>query len=460
MDKDIIIIGGGPGGYVAAIRAAQLGANVLIVEKEAFGGTCLNAGCIPTKTLYRTAQVADYMSNASKFGISLSGEFNVDMVKVLQRKRKIIKKLTMGVELLLKSNKVEVIKGAGKLVDGNTIYATCLNGETKTITAKNIIIATGSKTFIPKTKGIEFALTSNEALELSEVPKSMLIIGGGVIGIEFASIFSAFGSNVTVTKRSPTILSEIDCEISNKLRSILTKRGVKILTKTTVKEIEKVEDKFFATIDTEGEVSKQSFDKVLVCAGREAYIEGLGLDDIGVKYNGKGIVVDENYRTNIQNIYAIGDVVGKAMLAHVASEEGKACVEKIMNEKADVNYGLVPISIFTFPEVSCVGLSEEEAKEKGIQYSVSKFPFMANGKALTMEESEGMVKVIASNGKIIGVSILGAHASDLIHEAVVAMAANISVSEIGKIMHGHPTLPEAFLEAVLGIDKMAIHMLN
>ncbi len=461
MDYDFIIIGAGPGGYVAAIRAAQLGAKALIVEKEAFGGTCLNVGCIPTKAFYRSAQIFNYVKEAESFGIEISGECCVDMAKVLGRKDKIVNTLSSGVLQLMKQNKIEVANGCARFVDKNTVVV-AIDGEEKTYTAKNIIIATGSKPSVPPIDGVilDGVITSNEALSLAEVPKSIVIIGGGVIGVEFAGILRSFGAEVTVVEFLPNILPVMDNEISTRLKLLLSKRGVKVMTNTKVLGIKKEGEGLAVSVEGKGGVVDINCEKVLISTGREINVDGLGLENIGVEYTKKGIAVDENYKTNVEGVYAIGDVTGRVMLAHVASDEGKACVEKILGHEAAVDYSLVPNNVFSFPEASSVGLTEEQAKASSIKYVVSKFPFSANGKALTMGEGDGTVKIIADaeKEKIIGVHIFGAHASDLIHEAVVAMKAGMTVKQLAETMHGHPTLPEALAEAAMGVFGAAVHL--
>lgn len=461
MNTDLIVIGGGPGGYVAAIRGAQLGLNVVIVEKNELGGTCLNTGCIPTKTLFKDAQVLNYFNHAEEYGIKVD-KYGLDLEKVQKRKKKIIKTLTSGVKGLLKANKVIIEKGEAKLISKDSVEIKLYDGSKKIIKGKNILIASGSKSSKPPIKGadLEGVVTSKEALEMTTLPKKIVIVGGGVIGIEFAGILNEFGSNVTIVEFLDSIIPMADKEVSSSLTRLLNKRGIKIVVSSKVEEIYKTDEELIVEISKNGETTKLDCNNVLISTGRELDIEGLNLEGLGIRYDKKGIKVDENYCTSIPGIYAIGDVIGGVMLAHVASEEGKVAVERIVGEKTSVDYNLVPNSIFTFPEVSTVGLSEEEVKDKKLDYVVSKFQFSGNGKALTMNDSEGMVKIIASKDKttIYGVHIIGPNASDLIHEAVVAMKAMLTVEEVASIMHGHPTLSEAFLEASMGILDKAIHI--
>ncbi|HCQ5682920.1 TPA: dihydrolipoyl dehydrogenase [Clostridioides difficile] len=461
MNTDLIVIGGGPGGYVAAIRGAQLGLSVVIVEKNELGGTCLNTGCIPTKALFKDAQVLNYFNHAEEYGIKVD-KYGLDLEKVQKRKKKIIKTLTGGVKGLLKANKVIIEKGEAKLISKDSVEIKLCDGSKKTIKGKNILIASGSKSSKPPIKGADLGgvITSKEALEMTTLPKKIVIVGGGVIGIEFAGILNEFGSDVIIVEFLDSIIPMVDKEVASRLTKLLSKRGIKIIVSSKVEEIYKTDEELIVEISKNGEITKLDCTNVLISTGRELDIEGLNLEGLGIRYDKKGIEVDENYCTSMPGVYAIGDVIGGVMLAHVASEEGKVAVERMVGEKTSVDYNLVPNSIFTFPEVSTVGLSEEEVKDKNLDYIVSKFQFSGNGKALTMNDSEGMVKIIASKDKttIYGVHIIGANASDLIHEAVVAMKAMLTVEEVASIMHGHPTLSEAFLEASMGILDKAIHL--
>lgn len=462
MEKDIVIIGGGPGGYTAAIRAAQLGASVLLVEAENLGGTCLNKGCIPTKALYKNAQLINELNTAAEFGIKLDG-YTIDFNEIMQRKQRIVDRLKEGIAQLIKANSIEMVYGKASLVSKETIKVIDTQGNETMISTKNIIIATGSVPVKPPITGINLpgVMTSDEILFRDDIPKSLVIIGGGVIGIEFAGIFNALGSQVTVVEFLPRILANMDSEISKKLVLALKKKGISIETETKVMQISKDKDAF--RLLTEGKKGENEIiaEAVLVSVGRAPNVECLELELLGVEYGRSGIKVDETYQTNVPGIYAIGDVTGGKMLAHIASEEGIAAVDHIMGLKSHLNYDAVPGCVFSFPEIATVGLSEEEAKEKGIDYTSSKFLFGANGKALTIGEDEGFVKVLAEaeTKRIIGVHIMGPHASDLIHEAVLAVGHKMTAADISGVVHAHPTLSEAFMEAALGIDNKAIHML-
>ena len=459
MEKDIVIIGGGPGGYVAAIRAAQLGAKVCIIEKGEFGGTCLNRGCIPTKVLYRNAEILNTLKDINEFGIKIDS-YSINVEKIQSRKDAIVNQLVSGVEQLLKTNNIDIILGVASLKDKNTVSILLKNGDVKEITAKDIIIATGSIPSIPNIPGITLpgVFTSESILEFKEVPNNLVVIGGGVIGMEFAGIFNALGSKVTVIEFLPSILAPVDTDLTKRLNVSLKRKGIDINTHTKVISIEKQNEELIVT--TEGKKGKVVFnaDKVLVSVGRTPMTFGLNIEKLGIELDRRAIKVDKNYETNIPNIYAIGDVNGKTMLAHAATHQGKKVAERIMGCIDSHFNEIVPSCIFVFPEIACVGITENEAKEKGIEYKTSKFLFGANGKALALGEGEGMVKVIASlDNTILGVHIMGPHASDLIHEGNLAINNNMKVENITSMIHAHPTLSEAFEEAVLGLNGEAIH---
>jgi dihydrolipoamide dehydrogenase len=463
MEKDIVIIGGGPGGYVAAIRAAQLGAKVCIIEKAEFGGTCLSRGCIPTKVLYRNAEILNTLKDIKEFGIVVDS-YSINVEQIQNRKENIVNRLVSGVEQLLKSNNIDIILGTASLKDRNTVSVLLKSGDTREITTKNIIIATGSIPSMPNIPGITLpgVFTSENILEFKEVPNNLVIIGGGVIGIEFAGIFNALGSKVTIIEFLPSILAQVDTDLTKRLSASLKRKGLDINTYTKVISIEKHNEELIITAEgKKGDIVFMA-DKVLVSVGRTPMTLGLNIESLGMKFDRKAIVVDENYETNIPHIYAIGDVNGKNMLAHAASHQGKKVVERIMgnNDYHASASEIIPSCIFAFPEIASVGITENEAKEQGREYKTSKFLFGANGKALALGEGEGMVKVIASleDNIILGVHIMGPHASDLIHEGAMAISNNMKVENIASMIHAHPTLSEAFEEAVLGLKGEAIHM--
>lgn len=462
MDKDIVIIGGGPGGYVAAIRAAQLGAKVSLIEKGEIGGTCLNRGCIPTKVLYRNAEILNTLKHMDEFGIKVDGySFSVDEIQ--SRKEGIVSQLVSGVDQLLKANDVEIILGAASLKDKNTVSVLLKNGDLKEITSKNIIIATGSTPSMPNIPGIKLpgVFTSESILEFREVPNNLAIIGGGVIGMELAGIFNALGSKVTIIEFLPSILALVDTDLTKRLSVSLKRKGMEINSSTKVISIEKCNEELLVTAEGKKGEIKFKADNVLVSVGRTPMLEGLNTEGLGIELDRRAIKVDENYETSIPGIYAVGDVNGKIMLAHAASHQGKRVVERIMGYNQSHSSEVIPSCIFVFPEIAFVGITENEAKEKGIEYKTSKFLFGANGKALALGEGEGMVKVIASpENSILGVHIMGPHASDLIHEGAMAINNNMKVENIASMVHAHPTLSEAFEEAVLGLKGEAIHMVQ
>ncbi len=458
--KDIVIIGGGPGGYETAIRAAKLGANVTLIEKELLGGTCLNRGCIPTKALYRNAEILNNIKEADKFGINLNG-YSLNISKIQSRKQEIVDKLVSGIEVLIKGNKIEYFNGFGSMVDQNTVLVK-MGEKTVEIKTKYIIIATGSKPSTIPVEGsdIEGIYTSKEILEFKEIPKRLTIIGAGVIGVEFANIFNSFGTEVTLMLRSKNIIKTEDVEISKRLASIFKKKGISILNKVEYKKIEKRNGEYVVTYKDKKGVKEIAGDKLLISAGRSPVLNDIGLDDLGIEYTRKGITVDNEFKTNIDNIYAIGDVNGKLMLAHVAAHQGIEVVERLMGKEPKINQNLVPNCIFVFPEVSSIGKREEELKEASIEYNKNKFLFAANGKALTLGEGDGFIKVLEVDNKIVGVHILGPHASDLIHEAAIVINNNLGVEDVARTIHAHPTLSETFVEAVLGLHNEAIHQIK
>lgn len=464
MVKNIAVIGAGPGGYVAAIRGAQLGANIYLIEsgKQGVGGTCLNRGCIPTKTYFRNAEIMSTFKKSEEFGITVDN-YSLDGKALQDRKNKVVSQLKGGIETLIKSyDNIEFINGMASIKDKNTIIVQCDNGEEKEIAVDNIIIATGSEPTMTETKGVDLegVITSDDLLDMEEIPETLIVVGAGVIGVEFASIYNGLGSNVILL--ASRMLKNADMEVRKRITPLLKRQGVDVYMDIRAKEIIKEEDKLrviakYKTKDKEIEVVG---DKVLIASGRGAVLEGLNLDGVGIEYSHKGIHVDDNYKTNIEGIYAIGDVndVG-VQLAHVASSQGVYVMEKLMGLEPEINLDVYPNCVFCIPEVAHVGLTEEEAKEKGIDFKSSKFLFGANGKALTLGERDGFVKVLADeNNKIIGVHIIGPHANDLIHEGALAIANELSVDNIAKTIHAHPTLSEAFAEATLGLNDQAIHM--
>lgn len=454
---DLIVIGAGPGGYVAAIRAAQLGLSVLLVEKDQVGGTCLNRGCIPTKAYYENARVLHSVQQGKEFGIQVSG-CSLDMNAVYERKQQVVGRLVAGVEQLLKAHKVEVIKGQASLKDAHTVE---VQGQEHT--AERILIATGSKPAALPIAGSDDPrfLTSDQVLDLTQIPSRLAVIGGGVIGLEFACIFKAFGSQVTVFESQASILNQLDKEIVKRMQVFLKRQGINVYTSIQIEKLEATGSGLIVQGSSpKGELSIEA-DVVLQAGGRRPCTQGLNLEGLGIETDQHGfILVDEEYQTNVEGIYAIGDVIGGPMLAHVASEEGIAAVEYMAgHHRSPIQYHAVPSAIFTFPEVAAVGLTEEEAKNRGIQPQIGKFSFAANGKALAMGETDGLVKIIADeNLQIIGMHIIGPHASDLILEGALAVSQKITLPAMNDVIHAHPTLGEAIKEAVLDAQGQAVHL--
>lgn len=461
MQKKIIVIGGGPGGYVAAIRGAQLGAKVVLIERHKIGGTCLNYGCIPTKTLYRNAELLNTLSHIGDFGISV-GDVQFDMEKIQNRKDDVVKTLVGGIEQLIKANNIEVIEGSASFIDAKTLKVTKNDGEIVEVTGDDIIIATGSTTQIPPFEGVKLpgVITSKDLLEFKTVPDKLVIIGGGVISMEFAGIFAALGSEVSILIRSDRFLREVDTEITKRFGASLKKKGIELHKSIENMAIVQTEDGLKVTGTTSKGPVEFPATNVLLSTGRSPVYKDLNLEATGVTVDRKGIVADHHtFKTNVDHVYAIGDVNGIIMLAHAASHQGIAAVEHIMGIEHKGNHDAVPNCIFVFPEIATVGISEDEAVEKGIEIKKSKFMFGANGKALSIGEPEGFIKVISDmNDVVLGVHIMGPHASDLIAEGTLAVANKMTVDQIANTIHAHPTLAESFAEATLGLRGEAIHM--
>lgn len=458
---DVVIIGGGPGGYVAAIKGAHLGLRVVLIEKDKLGGVCLNRGCIPTKALVSTAEMLNHLQRAEEFGIQVK-DYSFDFPAIMKRKDLITQRLSFGVGQLMKANQIRVIRGEGQIIEPGTVEVLDAEGQKEIIKTRNIIIATGSKVMRLPIPGIdnEGVITSDDALSLSELPSKMIIIGGGVVGIEFAGIFNTLGVEVTVVEMLPRILLPIDEEIARRLAQLLKRKGIEILTDCKVKEIKKNHQNLEVLVSTTDGEKKLETEKVLLAAGRLPDLGGIDVQRLGIELDGKAIKVDEKMKTNIPGIYAVGDVVGKIMLAHVASREGIVAVENIAGKEVLMDYRVVPNCVFSMPEVASVGLTEEEARKEDNNIKISKFPFMANGKALGMGETEGMVKMIvnADTSELLGVHILGAHASDLIAEGTLALSLDATAFEIVNTIHAHPTLAETIAEAAEGLIGKPIHI--
>ncbi|KAB3534876.1 dihydrolipoyl dehydrogenase [Alkaliphilus pronyensis] len=456
-DYDIVVLGGGPGGYVAAIKAAQMGAKTALVEKGEIGGVCLNWGCIPTKTLLKSGKMYEDILNSKEFGIDIEdiSRVTINWTKMLQRKDKVVKQLTGGVKALLKGNGVDVYSGLGEVLDSHTIKV-----KDTTLRTKNLIIATGASPFIPDIKGIKesiesgIVITSKELLEQKELPKKLVILGGGVISTEFAILFNTLGVEVSIIQRSHRILGSLDKDIREGMAKLMMKKGINILFNSNVLAV----NGNTVTIENNGIEKTLEGDKILISVGSTPNVNGL--QHIGLKIDKNGIVTNEKMETNIKGIYAIGDVNGKYNLAHVASAEGIVAVENIMGKESSINYKKVPSCIYGFPEVGTAGLTEEEAREQGYDVITSSFPVAANGKALAEGESEGFIKIVADKqyGEVLGVHILAAHATDMIAEAVTTMELEGTVHELAKAIHPHPTLSEIVMEAAHGAIDKPIHI--
>ncbi|MFR9240355.1 MAG: dihydrolipoyl dehydrogenase [Clostridium baratii] len=462
IKADLLVIGGGPGGYVAAIYAAKKGLNTVLVEREKLGGTCLNVGCIPTKALVKSSEVYKEALLGEEFGFEIEN-IKVNMNKVIDRKDKIRENLVSGIDYLLSKNNVRVIKGDASFLDDKIIVAKRGKDEYK-IEAKNIIVATGSKISKINIKGIDlpFVLNSKSALDNKNLPKSITIIGGGVIGMEFAFIYSNFGVKVNVVEYMDRLLTMVDDDISEEIKNIAKLNGINIYTSSKVTKIEESENgAAIVFFENEGKEKYLISENVLVAIGREPNMDGLNIEKTGIELNerGKGIKVDNTLKTNVPGIYAIGDVNNKMQLAHVASHQGIIAVDNILSEDKEMQYDCVPNVIFTAPEIASVGLTERECIEKKINIKVSKFPFSANGKALTMGESRGFIKIIKDidNNKIVGASIIGADASSLISTLTVIIKNNIKDKDIADTIFAHPTTGEVIHEAALGLSIGALH---
>ncbi len=463
MTIKLTIIGAGPGGYVAAIRAAQKGAQVTVIEGAEVGGTCLNRGCIPTKTLIASAEALERTRRAADFGIQVSGEVSYDLSKIRERKDKVVVTQVKGIRGLLKSWGVDLVEGRGTLLSPGIVRVVRKDGTAADVKSDKVILATGSRP--AKLPGFPFdgdsVITSDEAIQLTSIPKSLLIVGAGVIGSEFAFIYRSFGAEVTMVEMMAHAVSTEDEEMSELLERELKKAKIKLVTNVRVESVEKGSDGMMvAKLSNKTEVRTE---RILVSIGRSMNSENLGLDNVGVVIGRRGeIQVNEKMETNVPGIYAVGDVTGNMMLAHVASHQGFVAVDNALGGDSRMDYTVVPAGIFTMPEIGSVGLREKQAIEKGIKYKVGRFPFRGLGKAHAMGEITGMAKIIADEAtdKVIGVHLCGAHATDLIHEGALAIKMGATSQQLGDMIHAHPTLAEAIMEASEDVHKMAIHVMK
>ena len=464
IDKfQTVVIGGGPGGYVCAIRLAQLGLKTACIESRgSLGGTCLNVGCIPSKSLLNLSEEFHKVQNLSNKGIEI-GEVKLNLPKMMKSKDKAVTILTKGVEFLLKKNKVTYFKGTGRLKSKKEISIKDDQNKETTIQADKIIIATGSEPV--SLPGIEFdekiIVSSTGALKLEKVPKKMVVVGGGYIGLEMGSVWSRLGCEVHVVEFLDHITPGMDKEISNEFMKILKKQGINFHMQHKVTAVKKIDSTaFVSTVDKDKNKKDFECDVVLVSVGRRPNTKGLNLESIGVEFDKKKrIKTNKNFQTNINNIYAIGDVIDGPMLAHKAEDEGVAAAENIAGQSGHVNYDTIPGVIYTTPEVASIGKTEEELKEKNIQYKVGKFSFMANSRAKAIDDAEGFVKILADKktDKVLGAHLIGPHAGELIAEIGIAMEFGASSEDIARTCHAHPTFSEAVKEAALSVDKRAIH---
>jgi dihydrolipoamide dehydrogenase len=462
MKYDIIVLGSGPGGYVTAIRASQLGFKTAVIEKESLGGVCLNWGCIPTKALLKSAQVFDYLKHASDYGLTIS-EYDKDFTAVVQRSRGVADGMSKGIQFLMKKNKIDVLNGTGKIKTGKKIDVTDEDGNVIEYAADHIIIATGTRSRelpnLPQ-DGVK-VIGYRKAMTLSEQPKSMIIVGSGAIGVEFAHFYNAMGTDVTLVEFMPNIVPLEDEDISKQMERSMKKAGVKIMTSSSVEKVDTSGSGVKATVKTAKGEEVLEADIVLSAVGVKSNIENIGLEEVGIATDKDKILVNDFYQTNVPGYYAIGDVVPGPALAHVASAEGITCVEKIAGMHVDpIDYGNIPGCTYATPEIASVGLTEKQAREKGYDLKIGKFPFSASGKAKAAGTPDGFVKVIfdAKYGEWLGCHMIGAGVTDMIAEAVLGRKLETTGHEVLKTIHPHPTMSEAVMEAVAAAYDEVIHM--
>ncbi len=462
---DVIFLGGGPAGYVGAIRASQLGQTVAVIEREGLGGTCVLWGCIPAKALLESSHIANRLKHAAEFGVKV-GDITLDFGVAMKRSRDVSTKNSRGVEFLFKKNKVTWIKGTGVLGAGKSVKVTTADGKSETHTAtKAVVIGTGSRVRGLSQAGLELnkttVISSDEALVLEKAPATLAIVGAGAVGCEFADVFSAFGTKVTLLEVMPRILPLEDEDASTEVARAFKKRGIDVVAGAKLSGTKVGKDRVTMTVEAGGEKKELVVDMVLVATGRAANVENIGLKEVGVQLDDRGFIkVNEKLETTAKDIYAIGDVAGPPMLAHKGEREGIVVAEIVAGAHYHpINYGNIPNCTYCHPEVASIGLTEAQCKEKKLEYKVGKFPFSANGRARTSGEIEGFVKIIrdAKYGEILGAHIVGAHATELIHELLVARQNEFTVEEIDLAIHAHPTLSEAIAEAVLDSMGKMIH---
>jgi dihydrolipoamide dehydrogenase len=463
MNYDIIVLGSGPGGYVAAIRASQLGMKVAVVEKAEIGGICLNWGCIPTKALLKSAQVFNYSKHAAEYGISIAGDVVANLPEMVKRSRGVAEGMSKGVQFLFKKNKIELIQGFGKVLPGKKVEVTDAEGKTTSHEAKNIIIATGARSReLPNLpQDGKKIIGYRDAMVLEKMPESMVVVGSGAIGSEFAYFFNSIGVEVTLVEFMPNIVPLEDEEVSKTLARSFKKAGMKVMVDSSVEKVDTTGDKCKVTIKTKKGTEEIEADIVLSAVGIATNLEGIGLEETGIKTEKGKILVDDYYQTNVSGYYAIGDIVHGPALAHVASHEGITCVEKIAGMDVEpVDYGNIPACTYTSPEVASVGMTEKQAKEAGYEVKVGKFPFSASGKASAAGKKDGFVKVVfdAKYGEFLGCQMIGENVTEMIAEVVVARKLETTGHEIIKSVHPHPTMSEAVMEAAADAYGEVIHL--
>ena len=459
---DVAILGGGPGGYVAAIRAGQLGLKTALIEKEKVGGTCLHLGCIPTKALLETAEVLLLARRAGELGVRVS-EASLDLKAAMERKDRVVKKNLMGTESLLKKNKVVTIKGTGRLKAKDRIAVTDAVGGTSEVQAGAIVLATGSSVGSLPMAPVDgrVVLSSDDILSLDRVPESLLIIGAGAVGVEFASIYHSFGSKIILIEREPRLMPLEDAEISEALQRSFTRQGMEIMVSASIKSVRVEGDQAWSEVEVQGKLERYHTERVLMAAGRKPCTEGIGLEALGIAVERGLVRVSEYMETNVPGIYAIGDIVPGLALAHVASHEGIVAVEKIAGKRPHpLNYQAIPNCTYCHPQVASVGMTEAQARASGRAVKIGKFPFIANSKAGILGQGDGFVKAVAdaSSGEILGVHIIGVLATEQIAESVVARHFEATALELAEVVHAHPTLAEATMEAMFGTDGRPIHI--
>ena len=461
VQKDIAILGGGPGGYVAALRAAQLGAQVALIEEKEIGGVCLNVGCIPTKALLRTAEVYRTFLSAEAFGLRLEGKVTPDWPAIQSRKEAIVRQLVQGTEKLLHKAGVEVIQGRGRFVAPHTLEVTTARG-TQQVKAGSVVVATGSRPVRLPLPGMDLpgVLDSTGALALEKLPRRLVVVGGGVVGVEFADVFNVFGVEVTVVEMLDRLLPQMDASLGQGLAWTMEQRGIRLHLNGQVTRVDALEEGLQVTVVTPDGEEEITADRVLVAVGRRSNVEDMGLQIAGVSFDRGGIPVDAQMQTNVPGVYAVGDVTGGALLAHVAMRGGEVAVEKALGHTATFDPKTIPWCVYTAPEVASVGLTEAQARAQGYDVQVGRFPLNANGKALTYGEIDGFVRVVseARFGEVLGLHILAPHASDLVHEGGLALVLEATLDELLATIRAHPTLGEAVREAALEMRDGALHL--